>query len=38
VGMSQGWSPIVLEESLKIYLNPKDRQKIDDKQQEAEAA
>ena len=27
VGMSQGWSPLVLEESLKIYLNPKDRRK-----------
>ena len=27
VGMSQGLSPIVLEESLKIYLTPKERQK-----------
>jgi chemotaxis protein MotA len=27
VGMSQGWSPLVLEESLKIYLTPKDRRK-----------
>jgi len=37
VGMSQGWSPIVLEESLKIYLTPKDRRKIDENK-EAEAA
>jgi chemotaxis protein MotA len=37
VGMSQGWSPIVLEESLKIYLTPKDRLKIDGNK-EAEAA
>ena len=31
VGISRGVSPLVLEESLKIYLSPKDRRKVNDK-------
>jgi len=38
VGMSQGWSPIVLEESLKIYLNPKIRKRAAEEGNEEMAA
>lgn len=37
VGMSQGWSPLVLEESLKIYLDPKERRKADESKEQAAA-
>jgi len=34
VGISRGVSPLVLEESLKIYLSPKDRRKVAEKEEE----
>lgn len=35
IGIAQGISPMVLEESLKIYLAPKDREKADQEDEEA---
>lgn len=37
LGIAKGMSPMVLEESLKIYLSPKDREKVTPKKDEAKA-
>lgn len=38
IGISRGVAPMVLEESLKIYLSPKERDKNDAKENERETA